>query len=245
MSDWQPPTPPPGPPPVPGEAPGGGYAPPGPPPGQGYGPPPGPPPGQGYGPPPDQGYGPPPGGGGPPPQPPPQGYGYPQPGGYPPGPVSYGGPPFASFGARLGGLLIDALITAIIPAIGVIALIAGPHKDREICTVNGQLGTCRPPSAVSWALFALFLAAGFVFAIYYYVFLLGRTGQTIGRKAVGIKVVDKLTGQPIGAARGFVRFLVQVVASGALCWLGYFWMLWDEEKQTWHDKVANSYVITV
>ena len=83
-----------------------------------------------------------------------------------------------------------------------------------------------------------------LFAIYYYVFLLGRTGQTVGRKAVGIKVVDKMTGQPIGPGRAFVRLLVRSIASGAICGLGYSWMLWDEEKQTWHDKVANSYVIT-
>ena len=25
--------------------------------------------------------------------------------------------------------------------------------------------------------------------------------------------------------------------------LGYFWMLWDREKQTWHDKMAGSVVV--
>ena len=25
--------------------------------------------------------------------------------------------------------------------------------------------------------------------------------------------------------------------------LGYFWMLWDREKQTWHDKFANDVVV--
>jgi uncharacterized RDD family membrane protein YckC len=25
--------------------------------------------------------------------------------------------------------------------------------------------------------------------------------------------------------------------------LGYSWMLWDSEKQTWHDKAANSVVV--
>ena len=27
--------------------------------------------------------------------------------------------------------------------------------------------------------------------------------------------------------------------------LGYFWMLWDSEKQTWHDKLAGSVVVPV
>jgi len=230
MSDWQPPPNPPGP-PGSDQPPGQGFTPPGPPPGP-------------YGPPPGQGYGPPPAAGGPPPPPGP-GYGYGQAGGYPPpGPAGYGGPPFAGFGARLGALLIDGLITAIIPVIAFIALAAGPKGNRHLCTVNGEAGTCRNPTALSWTIFGLLLAAGVLFGIYYNVFLLGRTGQTIGNKAVGIKVVDKIYGQPIGPARAFVRLLVRSVASGLLCGLGYWWMLWDQEKQTWHDKVSNSYVIT-
>jgi uncharacterized RDD family membrane protein YckC len=27
--------------------------------------------------------------------------------------------------------------------------------------------------------------------------------------------------------------------------LGYLWMLWDKERQTWHDKFANSVVVPV
>jgi uncharacterized RDD family membrane protein YckC len=28
-------------------------------------------------------------------------------------------------------------------------------------------------------------------------------------------------------------------------YIGYLWMLWDREKQTWHDKVARSVVVPV
>jgi hypothetical protein len=31
--------------------------------------------------------------------------------------------------------------------------------------------------------------------------------------------------------------------SALLCFLGFFWMLWDRRKQTWHDMVANSLVV--
>ena len=27
--------------------------------------------------------------------------------------------------------------------------------------------------------------------------------------------------------------------------LGFLWMVWDKNKQTWHDKAAGSYVIRV
>ena len=28
------------------------------------------------------------------------------------------------------------------------------------------------------------------------------------------------------------------------CFLGFFWMLWDQRKRTWHDIVANSLVVS-
>jgi hypothetical protein len=30
-----------------------------------------------------------------------------------------------------------------------------------------------------------------------------------------------------------------------VCYLGYLWMLWDDQKQTWHDKIVDSAVIRV
>jgi uncharacterized RDD family membrane protein YckC len=27
------------------------------------------------------------------------------------------------------------------------------------------------------------------------------------------------------------------------CFLGFFWMLWEPRKRTWHDIVANSLVV--
>jgi uncharacterized RDD family membrane protein YckC len=35
------------------------------------------------------------------------------------------------------------------------------------------------------------------------------------------------------------------ILSGIACFLGYLWMLWDPEKQTWHDKLTNTVVVPV
>jgi len=40
-------------------------------------------------------------------------------------------------------------------------------------------------------------------------------------------------------SRAFVRWLVSIV-SGAVIAIGYLWMLWDRDRQTWHDKAAGS-----
>jgi uncharacterized RDD family membrane protein YckC len=78
--------------------------------------------------------------------------------------------------------------------------------------------------------------------IVYYTYFHGSTGQTPGDAALSIRIVDKDGGGSIGYGRAFVRWLVSIV-SGLVLLLGYLWMLWDGEKQTWHDKAANSVVV--
>ena len=48
----------------------------------------------------------------------------------------------------------------------------------------------------------------------------------------------------IGYGRAFIRWLVSII-SALILLLGYLWMLWDKEKQCWHDKAANDVVVPV
>jgi uncharacterized RDD family membrane protein YckC len=91
-----------------------------------------------------------------------------------------------------------------------------------------------------------FLASlvGLVVSAAYFTYFHGRTGQTPGDAALGVKVIDLQggTGQLIGYPRAFLRWLVSIVSGLALL-VGFLWMLWDDEKQTWHDKAAGSVVV--
>jgi uncharacterized RDD family membrane protein YckC len=40
-----------------------------------------------------------------------------------------------------------------------------------------------------------------------------------------------------------VREIVGKTISGAVFLLGYLWILFDRERQGWHDKLANTYVV--
>ena len=70
----------------------------------------------------------------------------------------------------------------------------------------------------------------------------GASGQTLGKKALSIRVIDRGSGGSIGYGRAIVRYIGRIVSTIPLL-LGYLWMLWDKEKQTWHDKFANSIVV--
>lgn len=85
--------------------------------------------------------------------------------------------------------------------------------------------------------------AGIVVGVAYSVYFIGSgSGQTVGMRILGIRAIDAATGGRIDYGRAFIRYLVSFV-SGLACLIGYLWMLWDPEKQTWQDKVANTFVV--
>ena len=192
--------------------------------------------------------------GAPPPPPPPTGGGEPPPppGGQPQPPggaaepaVGQQAPMYANFGQRLGAWLLDGLILGIPATIGFFVLIVVlPRGEPELCTdFDGDLAICEPLTGGSFMILLVAGLAMLVFVVYYWWGkLIGERGQTPGKKAVHIKVVGRNTNQPVGMGKGIGRGLMSYVSS-LICYLGYFWMLWDDKKQTWHDKVVESIVI--
>jgi uncharacterized RDD family membrane protein YckC len=179
----------------------------------------------------------------PPPGAPPPGGSYPQQqqyGGYPAQPAGGpGGPsgPRAGFGGRLGAYLLDALIIGVPAAI--LFVILGGAASRA--TDEAEQAAFGGGFILLWLIFM-------IASILYYVLLNGGpTGQTIGKRVLGIRVVSYQTGGPIGYGKAFVRWLVGPLFSGfcIIGLLGYLWMLWDNEKQTWHDKASDSVVVPV
>jgi uncharacterized RDD family membrane protein YckC len=97
------------------------------------------------------------------------------------------------------------------------------------------------------AIFGTAAAYGLAFllsAVYFTYFEGSRDGQTLGKKALGIRVIDFGGGGSIGYGRAFIRWIGRIVSELPIL-LGYFWMLWDKERQTWHDKFANDVVVPV
>jgi uncharacterized RDD family membrane protein YckC len=71
-------------------------------------------------------------------------------------------------------------------------------------------------------------------------------GQTLGKKAVGIKVVGDADGAPIGYVKAFLRLLVTALLAVLLyvpSIIDYLMPLWDSKKQAIHDKVVGSVVV--
>lgn len=75
----------------------------------------------------------------------------------------------------------------------------------------------------------------------------GRTGQTIGKKQQGIKLVADATGQPVGPGMAIVRYLIAGAISAITCGvyglLDYLWPLWDDDKKRLTDKIVKFSVV--
>ena len=134
----------------------------------------------------------------------------------PPVPTGRASGPRAGFWRRFAAAFVDGLILAIPNTIFLLAF--------DYAVAN---------------LLSLMLSIG-----YFSYFEGGPTGQTLGKRALGIRVIDFKAGGPIGYGRGFVRWLGRI-PSALVFFLGYFWMLWDPEKQTWQDKIAGTVVVPV
>lgn len=72
----------------------------------------------------------------------------------------------------------------------------------------------------------------------------GPRGQTLGKSAMQIRVVTLADGRPLGYQRALARDLARTLSSIPL-YLGYVWMLWSPERQTWHDMFTGAVVVPV
>ena len=156
----------------------------------------------------------------------------------------------AGFWARFAAYVIDSLVVGAFSIPARIALKTG-SKTIERCSTDRSGdnfstrvgdGFCEVPTGSTMAIYLGLSLIALIAGIVYFAKLEGGSGQTLGKRALGIKVVDARTGGSIGTGRGVGRWFARI-PSALVCFLGYFWMLWDPEKQTWHDKMTTSYVV--
>ncbi|KRE44072.1 RDD family protein [Knoellia sp. Soil729] len=154
--------------------------------------------------------------------------------------------PVAGFGSRAAALIIDTLLTLIgvVPmVIGIVMFVLGaPETDEMGYSVDGT------SNGGQMALGGLLVVLGILLMIgiqvWNRIFRMGRTGQSVGKKAMGLKLINEQTGQPIGAIQSFLRELLGGLIN-QIVYLSYLWMLWDDNKQTLADKIVHSTVIKV
>lgn len=129
---------------------------------------------------------------------------------------------YAGSGSRLVAAIIDSVILWLVSL--VLGFVIGIVMGKNGASLN------------------FILSIGVTIA--YWVFYQASQGQTLGKKAMGIKVVD-LAGNKPTIMTFFLREIIGKLISTIILFIGYLMILWDTKKQGLHDKIAGTVVIRV
>jgi uncharacterized RDD family membrane protein YckC len=133
--------------------------------------------------------------------------------------------PKAGFWIRFVAYFLDGLILGI-PSIILLVIVGGALSS------NGR------SSGAVLLVDGLLTVAGIAYFIYFWT---RPEGQTLGMKAVHIRVV-KTDGSQLTVGTAAVRYLGMIV-SALVLYIGFIWAAFDSNKQGWHDKIAGTYVV--
>jgi uncharacterized RDD family membrane protein YckC len=138
---------------------------------------------------------------------------------------------YAGFWIRCAGALIDGVLMQAV-RIPLSLLILG--------TVISPLAPAKPNPALLGATVTLALLSTLI-ACLYEVIMIHSFGATLGKMAVGVRVV-RTDGSGIGWGTSIGRYFMKIV-SGIILGIGYIMAGFDDEKRALHDRVCDTRVV--
>ena len=143
---------------------------------------------------------------------------------------------YAHFGLRIGAVLIDGIIVLVLNAV-VIAICIGAMLFLGSLMANTRIGESLIV-ALTFGMYALAVAVPW---LYYARQESGMKMATIGKRVVGIQVID-IDGYPVSFLRATGRYFSKVV-SAIPCYTGFLFPLFTPKKQALHDMSAATMVV--
>ena len=151
----------------------------------------------------------------------------------------------AGFVTRYVAFLLDVLVVAFVSFLfftilqvtleffGIDALMTLATQSRETARQTVVLG-----GALRWL---LTIVGGFLtFGIYSIVAWL-LVGKTVGKALMGLRVLGQ-DGRRLTFGQALIRALSYYI-SGLALFIGFLWVLVDDRRQAWHDKLARTLVV--
>jgi uncharacterized RDD family membrane protein YckC len=145
---------------------------------------------------------------------------------------------YAGFWIRAAARAIDVLVILgvynlfyLVDRIGASAGLWPPGLVEDLSAFTGRLS----PANIARGTFF------FGFPVFYYVYLHGACGQTFGKMAFRIKVINE-DGSPLDYRKAFLRWLGTFLCVFTL-YAGYVLAAFDKRKQGLHDRVCRTLVV--
>ena len=143
---------------------------------------------------------------------------------------------FGVFWERVVAALVDGIIMSV-PFIALLFVSAGLAGIglAEIRQVAQGNATYFLP-----LMFVFFIATNVAVTVYH-VYFWTTSGATPGKSLLGLRVVSRDLSRRVNMWEALLRFFGYWVS--ALLLLGYVFVIWDRDKQAWHDRIARTYVV--
>jgi uncharacterized RDD family membrane protein YckC len=156
---------------------------------------------------------------------------------YSAGPPLPPGATYAMWADRVVGYLIDLVLVGV--GMGVLYLVLG-----GLFAMMAGLGSSLA-GGMCCMMILLFPMSSLLVGLFNGVYLVAQRGASIGQGVMNLKVVD-INGNLLSTGTAFIRLIARVALGffpmvGPL--LDLLWPLWDEKRQTLHDKAVGSYVL--
>ncbi len=154
-------------------------------------------------------------------------------------------PPEAGFCGNCGA----ALVAAVEPPSSAVATAVAVEYVGGMTRLGAAIIDGVIVGIISWVLDDLLLLPLLMFwflpllLLYHWLFT-GLRGQTPGKMAVRIKVVDAQGNRPTLRVAARREVLGKLVSTVVLC-IGFLWIETDKQKRGWHDRIAGTYVVKV
>ncbi|MES2890347.1 MAG: RDD family protein [Pseudomonadota bacterium] len=134
---------------------------------------------------------------------------------------------YAGFWIRTGASLIDSVLVLLVTYPLLYAIYGAAYFDDD----SDRFIAGPADFLLSWV-------APAVLAVWFWL----RKQGTPGKLVLSLRVVDARTGQTLTVGQSIGRYLAYFVSALPLG-LGMIWVGFDERKQGWHDKLANTVVV--
>lgn len=135
---------------------------------------------------------------------------------------------FVGFLPRLFASIVDSFLTLLVQIPLIYLVFGGEYFDQEAPLVREM----HPIEVViSYVLPAV---AVILFWVY--------KAATPGKMLIGARIVDSRTLARASTGQLVIRYFGYLISSLPLA-LGFLWVIWDPQRQGWHDKIARTVVI--
>lgn len=130
---------------------------------------------------------------------------------------------------RLLAFLIDSIFLFFLDL--VVGMFVNPQGGKVVATAGLSFDISSPEKAITTLV-----------NISYFVILTALWGATLGKRLLGMQVVDSQRKTP-SFGKVLLRETIGKLISFLVLGIGFIWIIFDGKKQGWHDKIAGTYVI--